>query len=49
MGTSHSFEQILEATHNKTAVEQPLTSHLSKDPSKMNDMLDTAEEVMPTL
>ena len=32
------FEQILKVTSNKTAVVQPLTSHLLNYPSKMNKM-----------
>ena len=30
------FEQILKATHHKTAVGPPSTSHLTKHPSKTN-------------
>ena len=37
------FEQILEATPNKTAVVWTLTSHLTDNPSKTNKTLVTAE------
>ena len=39
------LEQILEATHYKTAVAQPLTSHFTDNPSKTKETWATAEEV----
>ena len=33
---TYCFEQILEATPNKTAAVLPLTSYLKNHPSKMN-------------
>ena len=39
------FEQILEATLQKTVVVRPPTSHLTNHPNKMNKTWDTAREV----
>ena len=38
------FEQILEATPNKTAAVQPFTPDLKNHPSKMNKTCGTLQE-----